>query len=154
MAGQPDASGRGRLPLLRGGHREGRGRRRNARSLAVNEGGAIKSRACVCACVQCAVEGRRSSRCVALLRLSGGKERREERAQINLLSGAGGRGRKARWRRTGWPTGGPGRRRRRRRRRSSLAEKEVSLSHTERVTHSLTLGRERGEREREREGLL
>ena len=86
--------------------------------MAVNEGGAIKSRACVPAwCVHCALckgeEGApRAALLLLLLRLSEerrGEERREgkkERAQINLLSSAvADRGRTG----TGWPTALAGR---------------------------------------------
>ena len=58
--------------------------------MAVNEGGAIKSRACVLACTVQRREGRRSSHCAAAIVWRKGEKRERERAQINLLSGARG----------------------------------------------------------------
>ena len=107
MAEQP-RSGRRHRHEGNEGRREGKGEWRNARSLAVNEGGAIKSRACVeGGCTVQTAEGREGagSCCCDCLRKG---EWERERAQINLLSGGrepclADRGR------TGWPPGGPGR---------------------------------------------
>ena len=91
MAGQPRSGHRLGPPpprLARGMREEGKkGEWRNARSLAVNEGGAIKSRACVEGGLHRAdCRGEGGGRQLPL-RLS--EERRErERAQINLLSRA------------------------------------------------------------------